>query len=207
MNKGNKILVGVLAFVVVCFVGYALFSETITVTGTATASGSFDIGFECTEYGVVGNTDATASCEISGQNIITKSELKKPTDNAVYLVTLTNNGTIPAVLKTVNSSNNIANDGDGDLNDGPGDRMYYDSSTMLIGAYYVGNDDWFASDAEVEALNLTLQPGESTTLTIMHWWIDSNETVNGDALQPELPESGASMTYNIELGFEQIKAE
>ena len=35
MNKNNKILIAVLAFVLVCVVGYALFSENITVTGTA----------------------------------------------------------------------------------------------------------------------------------------------------------------------------
>ena len=47
MNKSNKILLGVLSFVVVCVVGYALFSENITVTGTATAKGSFDITASC----------------------------------------------------------------------------------------------------------------------------------------------------------------
>ena len=47
MNKGNKILLGVLSFVVVCVVGYALFSETITVTGTATANGSYELTTTC----------------------------------------------------------------------------------------------------------------------------------------------------------------
>ena len=35
MNKNNKLLIGMLTFVVVCVVGYALFSENITVTGSA----------------------------------------------------------------------------------------------------------------------------------------------------------------------------
>ena len=47
MNRRNKILVGVLAFVLVCVVGYALFSESITVTGTATADGNFNITATC----------------------------------------------------------------------------------------------------------------------------------------------------------------
>ena len=47
MNKGNKILLGILAFVVVCVVGYALFGETITVTGSATASGEWSITTTC----------------------------------------------------------------------------------------------------------------------------------------------------------------
>ena len=205
MNKRNKILVGCLALLLALSVGYALFIETIEINGTATAKGNFDIEFECTEYGAVGNTEATASCEISGQTIITKSTLTKPTDQTGYLITLTNNGTIPAVLKTVDSSNNIANDGDGELgDDGPGDRMYYDTSTLLVGAYNVGDDDWFGSDAEIEALNLTLQPGESTTVTIGHSWMDSEESSVSVGEQPELPKDGATMTYNIKLGFEQV---
>lgn len=47
MNKGNKILLAILSFVVVCVVGYALFGENITVTGTAKAEGTFDIGVSC----------------------------------------------------------------------------------------------------------------------------------------------------------------
>ena len=47
MNKSNKILIVVLTFIVVCVVGYALFSENITVTGSATAKGSFDITTTC----------------------------------------------------------------------------------------------------------------------------------------------------------------
>ena len=43
MNKNNKLLIGMLTFVVVCVVGYALFSENITVTGSATASGDWSI--------------------------------------------------------------------------------------------------------------------------------------------------------------------
>ncbi len=47
MNKGNKILLAVLAFVLVCVSGYALFSENITVTGSATASGDWSITATC----------------------------------------------------------------------------------------------------------------------------------------------------------------
>mgnify|MGYP003308183578 CR=1 FL=1 len=43
MNKKNKILVGCLSLLLVLSVGYALFSETITINGTATAKGNFDI--------------------------------------------------------------------------------------------------------------------------------------------------------------------
>ena len=58
MNKSNKLLIGILAFVVVCVIGYALFSETITVTGTAMAKGNFDIK--------VTNVDAAKMNEVWG---------------------------------------------------------------------------------------------------------------------------------------------
>ena len=47
MFKKNKILVGCLALLLVLSVGYALFSETITINGTATAKGNFDMTATC----------------------------------------------------------------------------------------------------------------------------------------------------------------
>ena len=46
MNNKNKILVGCLALLLVLSVGYALFSETITINGTATAKGNFAFEIE-----------------------------------------------------------------------------------------------------------------------------------------------------------------
>ena len=110
MNKGNKLLLGILAFIVVCVVGYALFSETITVTGTATASGDWSITTTCTngdKYNMIlsefkymkegGYVDK--QCSISGNKITISSELKYPSARRVYTVELKNTGSIDAVLK------------------------------------------------------------------------------------------------------------
>ena len=156
MNKENKILLGVLAFVVVCVVGYALFSETITINGTATATGDFDIGFECSVMQVNGN--AKGDCSISGQTIITTSSLTMPTDAAIYTVTLTNKGSIPAVLKTVDSSNNS------DGVDNVGDAVYYDTTYGLAALYSVYDKDgnlYDSGDSDVETAKLIIQPDES----------------------------------------------
>ena len=45
MKKQSIAIIGVIAFVLAVAVGYALFSETLTVTGTATATGDFDVEF------------------------------------------------------------------------------------------------------------------------------------------------------------------
>ncbi len=42
MNKKKGIVIGVLALMVTMMVGYAIFSETITINGTATAKGDFN---------------------------------------------------------------------------------------------------------------------------------------------------------------------
>ena len=56
-EKKSKILIGCLALLLVMAVGYALFSETITINGTATAKGDFDISFTCE---TLTSTNATA---------------------------------------------------------------------------------------------------------------------------------------------------
>ena len=53
MKKQNIIVVGIIAFILTVAVGYALFSETLTISGTATAEGTFDVEFRshCTYFG------------------------------------------------------------------------------------------------------------------------------------------------------------
>ena len=113
MNKSNKILLGVLAFVVVCVVGYALFNETITVTGTATASGNFDILTTC-QTGLSNDTlsilapDGGAnadidqagfkndSCEVVDDDVKIAVEFEYPTARRYFTINFKNNGTIAA---------------------------------------------------------------------------------------------------------------
>lgn len=112
MNKGNKILLAILSFVVVCVVGYALFGENITVTGTAKAEGTFDIGVSCVtgfssdfldaglEDGYVINIPdggyKNDSCEVNGFNVSFKTNLDFPGASRKYTIKVTNNGTIAA---------------------------------------------------------------------------------------------------------------
>lgn len=45
MKKQNIAVIGVFAFILAVAVGYALFSEKLTISGTAGASGNFDVEF------------------------------------------------------------------------------------------------------------------------------------------------------------------
>lgn len=112
MKKGNKILLALLSFVVVCVVGYALFGESITVTGTAKAEGTFDIGVSCVtgfssdfldaglEDGYVINIPdggyKNDSCSVDGFNVSFKTDLEFPGASRKYTIKITNNGTIAA---------------------------------------------------------------------------------------------------------------
>ena len=111
MNKDNKILITILVFVVVCVVGYALFSETITVTGTATAEGTFDVDVSCVtgfsqDYAEAINDNTIAnynqggykndSCNASGFDVTFKTDLEYPGASRLYTIKVTNNGTIAA---------------------------------------------------------------------------------------------------------------
>ncbi len=59
MNKNNKVLVGVLALIVAMTIGYALFSDNITITGTAKAKGDFSLKVTCSP-GINSEIDALA---------------------------------------------------------------------------------------------------------------------------------------------------
>ncbi len=205
MNKRNKILVGCLALLLVLSAGYALFSETITINGTATAKGNFDISYTC-EIWDEETMGGTGICDTTTSGVIkTTSTLNKPTDMVVYNVTVTNDGTIPAKLKTVSSPNNANSSWEITATN---TQLYLDKTNMLYAAYEVGGVDMISSksyDTVVMDANIVLQPGESKTITVGHSWLDS-KVFGDDTPQPAVPANGATMNYNITLGFEQVAA-
>ena len=106
MNKSNKILLGVLLFVVVCVVGYALFSENINITGTATASGDFSFEKKCfagdsrnVYHGLNEGGYGTESCLVNRNNVSISTELLYPTAERVYTIEMKNTGAIDGMVK------------------------------------------------------------------------------------------------------------
>ncbi len=209
MNKKRNIIIGSLALIITMMVGYAIFSDTITINGTATAKGDFGITAECefvTEdyafedgLAVEGST-GKGSCNVSGKTVTTNSTYSKPTENNTYKVTLKNTGSIPAVLKTVDSSNNF----DIEMKN-TGDVFYIDKQNSLM-AYYVVIKDGVqidaAGDQMVEQAKITLQPNETITLLIIEGWMNSEDLRL--ETQPVIPDEGVKMNYNITFGFEQV---
>ena len=100
MKKQNIAIIGVIAFVLAISVGYALFSQTLTINGTATAKGSFDVQFAtATIQKEVGSTGATATIsEDKATLTVNVPKLDYPGAYVEIPVTVKNVGTIPAKL-------------------------------------------------------------------------------------------------------------
>ena len=94
MNKKKGIIIGVLAIALVMVVGYALFSDTLTINGTATAKGEFDIEFNrVNSVSEIGSKGATA--EISeDKNTLTINAPKLEYPSSYVEVDVTGHGTI-----------------------------------------------------------------------------------------------------------------
>lgn len=118
MNKNNKILLGVLAFVVACTIGYALFSDNINITGTATAKGDFALTTTCST-GISNDLKGTVTsllnpeggyendtCTVTGDEVSFHSDLLYPTASRWFTIKITNTGSIPAMLKLASDSDN-----------------------------------------------------------------------------------------------------
>lgn len=108
MKKQSIAIIGVIAFVLAVAVGYALFSETLTINGTATAKGDFDVEFTSvgtpTCSGFSGSCEAATLGTISDDKntlTITVNKLQYPGAYVEIPVTVTNKGSIPAVLKSI----------------------------------------------------------------------------------------------------------
>ena len=111
MNNKNKILVGCLALLLVLSVGYALFSDTITINGTVTAKGNFQLTTTCIngipqefnqlfvhadlnpEGGYQNDT-----CSVVDDEVSLSTEFLYPGAVKYFTVKMTNTGTIDAQL-------------------------------------------------------------------------------------------------------------
>ena len=98
----NKIFVGCLALLLVMVAGYALFSQNLTINGTAKAEGKFNIEFtQATISAEKGSTGATATISDNGKILtVTVPKLEYPGAYVDVSYTVKNTGTIDAIFNT-----------------------------------------------------------------------------------------------------------
>ena len=111
MKKQNFFAIIFVMFCLSLTVGYALFSETITINGTATAKGTFDVVFRNAKVKAeVGSTEASAVVSDDGNTLtLAVPKLEYPGAYVEFTVDAVNEGTIPAVLKGITESGLTSN--------------------------------------------------------------------------------------------------
>ena len=221
LSKNNKILVGCLALLLVMSVGYALFSDTITINGSATAKGDFNLVTTCdmnidainaalgegngpAELGSV--TDAKISCE--GNVVNASATLGYPDSQKWFRIMIKNTGTIPAKLKQVTELNNpdtVYCNKDECVGQIENSTLYKtdQGQSYVEAVLYQGYDFNDYQDGEVfsdaifdtEQFDAVLDPGETAYFYILLNWMRNSNAQSPDPLIASL---------NAQLDWEQV---
>ncbi len=115
MKKTKKKFLVILLIVLLLglAVGYAAFSDVLTITGTANANGTFDLIFydaTVSHKTGVNETNTTATISDDGDTLtVVCADLAYPGAGAQYNVVIKNVGTIPAKVKSVTPTNITGN--------------------------------------------------------------------------------------------------
>ena len=222
MNKKNKMLLVVLSFVVVCAIGYALFSENITVTGTATASGNFSLKLSCMNatdnsnfieanraYKNVDISNPSISC--SNNTITSSVTLNRPGSIHTFLIEVENTGTIPFRLKSVENVKNgsIATIENVELSDYDlfiSDEVNYIYTSFLFDSIWEDPEtiengyvepNYIGDSYPFNTYNFTnvIIPGGKAVFYIETWWQE---------IATESLPNGVDLNSEYKLNFEQI---
>ncbi len=110
MSKKSVILVVFLVLVLALAIGYAAFSDTLTISGTANANGKFDLQFTDESGFVSGkgiDTEGTKAVVSADKNKldVTVKDLSYPGAGAQFKAVIKNAGTVPAKVKAVTPTN------------------------------------------------------------------------------------------------------
>lgn len=97
----NKIVVAAVLVVGLASAAYAAFAQVLTINGTGTATGTWDVAItDITQTSNTGATDNSAP-SYDGTSATFDVDLAYPGATATYDVTVTNNGTVPAILSSI----------------------------------------------------------------------------------------------------------
>ncbi len=184
----NKIFVGCLALLLVMVVGYALFSQNLTINGTAKAQGEFSLSMTCTPgiLDEIKNYDAdygsqsgysNDSCSVENDTVTFHADLAYPTARRYFTVKVVNTGSVTAVDEVVDVMTQTY------LNIENKNCQYKSSDDSLVKCYTANANDLTNSkmkyikktkDGEISYLinrdKLTLEPGDTFYLTLGITW-------------------------------------
>ncbi len=100
-NK-KKIVIGILCIaVLIMVVVYAAFMTRLTINGTGNITSTWNIEITSITSNITGTAYNIENPTYSGTNATFNAGLKKPGDKIEYNITITNNGSIDAIINTV----------------------------------------------------------------------------------------------------------
>lgn len=144
-SKKNYVAIVLIVLLLALAVGYAAFSQTLTISGTANASGSWDVKFvegsESITNSIVQDTTANeAKVATGGKTMTVTANLAMPGDGANVKVDITNAGTLDAKIKsfTVTGDGFAATENDANV---------YQNGAVLVKVPTVATGDELASGA------------------------------------------------------------
>ncbi len=97
----SKLLIAAAVVVGLSSIAYAAYSKTVTISGTGTATGSWNVGITSI---TLSDSDGSTENSAPGQNGTTATfdvDLAYPGAFAEYEVVVTNSGNIPAILDSI----------------------------------------------------------------------------------------------------------
>ena len=211
----NKIFVGCLALLLVMVAGYALFSQNITINGTAKAQGDFSVTATC-QAGIPDNLLEGAkaylaqsempyvkdngyyddSCTVSGNNINYQASFKYPGARRYFVVKVKNTGSITAVQPNeqghngrLNSGEVCQDDNNNDIYDS--DECFTDSFGLEIGM------DIFDADF-IPDIPIAIENKDGTITTYIDMGNMTEEELNSKYFV--LDEDGVNYAFKLEPG-------
>lgn len=157
-SKKNYLLIALVVLLIALAVGYAAFSQTLQITGTAKAQGSWDIHF--TNESIDKNdTDNTVTLSDSDHKLTVAVKLTKPGDKRTVTVDIVNEGSIDATLKSFTVT---AKDGTGTTINGSNGVYTYNAIKMTLEQATTG--ETLAAETGSKTYTMTFEwPSDYTT--------------------------------------------
>jgi len=157
MNRKKNVIIAVMMVAILLMAtGYAYFASRLNISATGNITGNWNVYFsKITEGTIVGNASNKTTPSISGTTANIDVNLKLPGDSITYELTLTNAGTINAVVEEVNV-----------VAEGTSAIIYTISGIEKGDKLTGGNSIVFSIKAEYDS-NVTSQPNDtSKSITI-----------------------------------------
>ena len=199
LSNQNKIIVGVLSLFLIVIVGYAIFSESINVGGTASASGEFNIIFN--SVGTIkeeGSSGATAEISSNKKSLtVNVPKLEYPSAYVEVPVVIKNMGSVTAKIIGI-------------------ETVGLDTTDIKVTYSGIGQDDRMAPNEERNMKIKVTWDGASTTIVdSLTFSISINyEQVSGSDVTVPAPEQSDLFTWDgpgivsglSEKGIAEVKA-